>query len=59
MQIAAAKLENLMRRFKIQIQFTDVVPSLMALFSVEWMILKEVFKVVARVENPLLFICAG
>ena len=36
-------------------EFTDVVPSLMTLFSVEWMTLIKLFEVVAKVGNPSFF----
>ena len=41
----------------LQFEFADVVPSLIVLFSVEWMISIKLFEVVANVGNPLL--CSG
>ena len=40
------------------LEFTDVVPSLIALFSVEWMISMKLFKVVAKTLEIRLFVAA-
>ena len=50
------EIRSHMRRFIIRIH-TDVVPSLIALYSVEWMISLKLFIVVANVGNPSL--CSG
>ena len=43
----------------LQFEFTDVVPSLIALFSVEWMISIKLFKVVALMLEIRLFVLNG